>query len=281
MKNVVASIQHQLNEIAKKEGKSYQLILIRYFQERFLYRLAISPYCEHFCLKGGALLYAFYREKSRPTMDTDLLALKIRNETNYLQNIFEQICRIPYPEDGVLFTTLQSSEINQESKYAGIRIKINGELGNIKQVLQIDIGFGDVITPKPIEMEYPTLLPMSNPKLKAYSMETVIAEKFEAMIDLGEMNSRMKDFYDIFKLLDHQAYNLAILQEAIQKTFTHRQTIYEENHPLFSATFYENEKRKTQWKAFLNKSKLDTSLSFEMVMQEIIAVLLPIYRGVK
>jgi predicted nucleotidyltransferase component of viral defense system len=203
MRNLIASIQTKLKQLAAAENKSYQLILTRFFQERLLYRIFISPYKSHFCLKGGALLYAFEKEASRPTLDIDLLGLKIDNDLLHFKDVFFEICQMEDTTDAVTFNldTLTTAKINKVDKYAGVRVKIEVKLGNIKQNLQIDIGFGDVVTPNPIAMDYPTLLTMSVPKIQAYSIETLIAEKFEAMISLAEMNSRMKDFYDIYSLL--------------------------------------------------------------------------------
>ena len=146
MKNPIASIQYKLRHIAQLEGKSYQLILIRYFQERLLFRIFLSSYSYNFCLKGGALLYAFEREKSRPTLDIDLLGMQIKNDEYTLKNIFYEICSMPYSNDGVAFNldTLTTSEIAKEGNYSGIRIKVEATLGNMRQTMQVDIGFGDV-----------------------------------------------------------------------------------------------------------------------------------------
>lgn len=283
MKNLTASIQAKLKELAASEKKSYQLILTRYFQERLLYRLFISSYKSHFCLKGGALLYAFEKESSRPTLDIDLLGLKINNDLLHFRQVFADICQIEDETDAVVFNlnTIKTSSINKIDKYAGVRIKIETALGNIKQNLQIDVGFGDIITPEPIFMDYPTLLAMNAPKIQAYSIETLIAEKFEAMIDLAEMNSRMKDFYDIYTLLLHKKYDPHILKEAITNTFKRRKTKYVDNHTLFEAAFAENERLLIQWTSFLTKSTLDTSIRFVDVLKIIKAELHPIYESLK
>lgn len=283
MKYSIASIKGKLKAIAQADGKAYQLILTRYFQERLLFRIFLSSYCRNFCLKGGALLYALEREKSRPTLDIDLLGMQISNDEALLQGVFYEICSIPDLEDGVGFDldTLATSEITKEGSYSGIRVKIAMHLGNIRQMMQIDIGFGDQITPGPVQMEYPTLLEMPCPEVQAYSVETVMAEKFEAMIDLAEMNSRMKDFYDLYRLLNGQHYDRAILKEAITQTFRRRQTIYQNDHPIFSEAFASNEKRIIQWKSFLKKSFLDPNLVFLEVMQTISRELLPLYEQLK
>lgn len=279
MRNLIASIQTKLKQVAATEKKSYQLILTRFFQERLLYRIFVSPYKSHFCLKGGALLYAFEKEASRPTMDIDLLGLKIDNDLLHFKDVFFEICQIEDATDAVTFSlnTLTTAKINKVDKYAGVRVKIEVKLGNIKQNLQIDIGFGDVVTPNPVAMDYPTLLPMNIPKIQAYSIETLIAEKFEAMISLAEMNSRMKDFYDIYSLLLHKKYDLSILKKAIANTFERRKTDYVANHPLFTPEFADNDNRLVQWKSFLTKSTLDTTILFTDVLKIIKTELLPIY----
>ncbi len=283
MRNLIASIQTKLKHVAATEQKSYQLILTRFFQERLLYRIFVSPYKSHFCLKGGALLYAFEGEASRPTMDIDLLGLKIDNDLLHFKDVFFEICQIEDATDAVTFNlnTLTTAKINKVDKYAGVRVKIEVRLGNIKQNLQIDIGFGDVVTPNPIAMDYPTLLAMNAPKIQAYSIETLIAEKFEAMISLAEMNSRMKDFYDIYNLLLHKKYDLDILKQAIANTFERRKTDYVANHPLFTSEFAEKDNRLVQWKSFLTKSTLATNILFSDVLKIIKTDLQPIYETLK
>lgn len=216
-KDIVASVKGKLLAIARKEGKRHQLLLTRYFQERFLYRLSISDYAHQFCLKGGALLYAFSGEKSRPTKDIDLLGLRVSNNLQEVETIIKHVISIDFEIDGVSFdaNSIEVSEIVKEDKYKGVRVKLMGYMKNTRQMLQIDFGFGDKVTPAPIEMNYPTILDLPSPIIKAYSKESVIAEKFEAMIDLAESNSRMKDFYDVFYLLKFHQLDLEVLQKAI------------------------------------------------------------------
>lgn len=282
MKNSIPSIQARLKAIAEQEKTAYQLVLIRYFTERLMYRLSCSTHRKHFCLKGGALLYAHERESSRPTMDLDLLGLRISNDQEQMKSVFQMICQIECPEDGVLFLheTITASEIKKEGRYSGVRIKIDGRLGNICQMSQIDIGFGDIVTPAPVEMIYPTLLSMPEPKILAYSLETVIAEKFEAMISLAAQNSRMKDFYDVYRLLGNSEIDDAILITAIQNTFKQRETTIEQDHVVFSSEFANSVKRQQEWGAFLRKmgrfAEMDP-LTFEEVMLVIGNRLGPIY----
>lgn len=276
----VASIQHQLKQLAIGEKKAYQLILTRYFQERLLFRLATSAYEAQFCLKGGALLYAIEQQTSRPTLDIDLLALGLTRETDRLPAIFREIGRISCETDGVRFDTahLTAEPITKVGPYPGVRLKLPASLGNIRQVMQIDIGFGDVVTPAPVLMSYPTLLAMEPPQLLAYSLETVIAEKFDAMIDLAEINSRMKDFYDVYRLLAGGQYTDPTLIEAIRQTFRWRQTMVRADHPLFGAGFSRDPRRSSQWQAFLRKTGLADSLTFTDVMDLITVKLLPVYQ---
>ncbi|MBV6439905.1 MAG: nucleotidyl transferase AbiEii/AbiGii toxin family protein [Haliscomenobacteraceae bacterium CHB4] len=271
----IASIQHRLRQVARTSGADFQLVLIRFFQERLLFRLAATRYRNNLCLKGGALLYALEREKSRPTLDIDFLASKLRLDKEYFMEVFQVICCVPYEKDGVTFNldSLDVQEIMERDKYAGLRIKVTAQLGNINQHLQIDIGIGDVITPAPVEMEYPTLLDMEAPCIQAYSPETVIAEKFEAMISLAEVNSRMKDFYDVYRLLQYGHYDAHILREAIHKTFQNRGTAYLAEHPLFTEAFASDPERQKMWKAFLKRSRLEEGLEFEIVMDLIKEVL--------
>ena len=196
--------------------------------------------------------------------------------------MFTEIGSIEYDADGVTFDTqtLSAIPITNEGTYPGIRIKIAASLGNIRQVMQVDIGFGDVVTPAPTRMEYPTLLAMDSPQVQAYSIETIIAEKFEAMIDLAQINSRMKDFYDVYRLLQGGQYEESTLNQAITNTFTWRQTVAEPAHPLFTDDFATDYKRTGQWTAFLRKLGLNTRLEFTEVMKTITQKLHPVYQRI-
>jgi hypothetical protein len=176
-------------------------------------------------------------------------------------------------DDAVTFDidSIEAGEIAGQDEYSGIRLFINAFLDTINQRLQIDVGFGDIVTPAPVELSYPTLLPDSEaPVIKAYSLETVVAEKFEAMIDLSTANSRMKDFYDVYQILITRKLNGEILDAAIRETFRNRNTHYSSDHALFSASFTDNAARIRQWKAFLSKNHLDTNLEFSSVVDEIL-----------
>jgi predicted nucleotidyltransferase component of viral defense system len=272
----VESIKSKLKQYSKEHKKIHQYTIIRFFQERFLYRLSLSKYKDNFLLKGGALVYVFGAEESRYTKDIDFLLTKLEAEHENLLLIFKEIGQIQ-SEDGIVFDIDQIiiETIQKEGQYTGTRVRIGGNLGNIKQQLQIDIGVGDYVTPGPQEIEYPTLISgFEQPILKAYSIETLIAEKFEAMISLGEYNSRMKDFYDLYQFVETS--DLSILFEAIKNTFSRRKTTMVFDHPVFTEEFYEEEKRKKQWDIFISKNELN-NIDFDKVFEKMIIFLKPIY----
>jgi len=278
-KNIVASVKGRLLHIARSEDKNHQLLLLRYFQERFLYRLSKSQYSEHFCLKGAAFLYALEGERSRVTKDIDFLGVHIQATHRSIRQAIAEICEISHKEDGVSFdlTSLELEDIVKDGNYQGIRTGITAHLDRTKQRLQIDIGFGDVVVPAPMEMTYPVILEMEAPIIIAYSIESTLAEKFEAMIALSEINTRMKDFYDVYHLLKNHSVNMVILEEAIRQTFERRGTLAQKDHSLYEDTFHLNEERNARWKAFLRKAKLDMGLEFSTVMPFINSHLKPIY----
>ena len=225
-------------------------------QERLLYRLAQSKYKNRFYLKGGALLYAHEQLKARPTLDIDFLGSSINNDKKIIEEAFSEICSISCKEDGIVFDTdtIETEEINENRVYKGIRLHVTAQLDTVRQKIAMDIGFGDVITPEPQELEYPLLLDgLPAVSIMAYSLETVVAEKFQAMIELSENNSRMKDFYDLYTLLYNNALDSDMLEKAIHATLKNRGTPYEENHPLFSDDFPKNPRFQMLWKGFIKK----------------------------
>lgn len=250
------SIKAKLLNLSKAERLPYQPLLIRYVQERLLYRLAQSKYKHRFYLKGGALLYAHEQFKARPTLDIDFLGNSIANDKKIIEEAFSEICGISCEKDGIRFDTdtIETEEINENRVYKGIRLHVIARLDTARQKITMDIGFGDVITPNPQELEYPLLLDDLPPvNIMAYSLETVVAEKFQAMIELSENNSRMKDFYDLYTLLYDKTIDDVLLEKAIHATLKNRETVYEENHPLFSDDFSTNPRFQMLWKGFMKK----------------------------
>ena len=178
--NYGKSIRSKLLNVAKKEDVFYQTVLTRYFQERLLYRMSQTRYRDNFYLKGGALMYAFERFAARPTLDIDFLGHNISNEGNIVIAAFREICSVPYEEDGIIFDIehITAQNITEFKDYHGIRLSIPVQMDTISQVMTMDIGFGDVVTPSPVCLEYPLLLEhLPVPNILAYSIETVIAEK--------------------------------------------------------------------------------------------------------
>ena len=257
LKNKAASIRAKLTNIARAERIDFDALLLRYFQERFIYRLATCEYMTNFVLKGGLFLVCLEVPRARPTKDIDFLAEKIDNSQKKLEDIIKKISQIS-GDDGVVFnpTSVRSEIIKEETDYEGIRLKITAKLGQARKVLQIDIAFGDTITPHAEIMDFPTILENEMPRIKVYSIESVISEKFEAMIKLGTVNSRMKDFYDIYTLSTSHSFFGSLLKKTIINTFKRRKTEVPESPGVFQEEFCEDKTRKQQWKAFLRKTKL-------------------------
>lgn len=207
IKNHGKSIRSRLLNIAKSKGVFYQTILTRYFQERLLYRMSQTSYKRNFYLKGGALMYAYEQFAARPTLDIDFLGLNISNDGEHLIKVFQEICAVPYEEDGVVYHVEQitAQNITEFKDYHGIRISVPVSMDTITQTMTMDIGFGDIIAPCPISLDYPVLLdklPCAN--IMAYSLETVISEKMHAIVDLADQNSRIKDYYDLYQILSKE-----------------------------------------------------------------------------
>jgi predicted nucleotidyltransferase component of viral defense system len=281
IKNIPASVSERLKNIAKTSGKAFDTLLLLYLQERFLYRLSISDYKDKFILKGGLFLFSQTQFKARPTKDIDFLARQIANELETLKESFVTICSIDVPADGVIFLLepVTTERIKEDADYEGVRIKVTARLGRMRKNLQFDIGFGDVVVPKPQLIDYPVLLNMEAPQVQAYSKESVISEKFEAMITLSVMNSRMKDFYDIYMLMSTNDFDGRVLYEAVFETFQHRSTVLEKEHPLFQAKFADDDSRIRQWMAFMRRLGIEEQLAFYDVMTYLVEFLEPVYQS--
>lgn len=280
MKNPSASIRAKLLQISKAEKLAFQVVIFRYLHERFLYRMSVSPNKDQFFLKGGNLLYSIMSEKNRPTKDLDFLANSISNDKATIKMAFQSICQINHEPDAVWFDaqSIEAETITDEDKYEGVRLKIEAGLDTIKQRIQIDIGFGDIMVPAPQQISYPVLLDdMESPLIQAYSIETVVAEKFQAMIALSLANSRMKDFYDVYFILKSGNYDLANLTTAIVSTFKNRETDFQKDHTLFTAKFSTEERIQRLWKAFLNKNLLEAPDDFSDIYSLIVSQLKPIW----
>lgn len=277
--NSVASVRQRLINLSKKRGEDPNLVFIRYAIERFLYRLSRSKQSGKFILKG-AMLWAIWADKPhRPTKDLDLLGFGDAS-ADVIQRIFDEICKVAVEPDGLTFNsdTIMITEIREDLEYPGQRIKLESRLGNARINIQVDIGFGDSIIPDPIEIDYPTLLDMPSPHIKAYPIETVVAEKLETIVSKGILNSRMKDFYDLRVLAQEFEFNGSSLSEAIKATFARRGTSIPNDQPAaFTEEFYTNPDKQVQWQAFLRTSKLESSkLELPEVINDIQRLIIPL-----
>jgi predicted nucleotidyltransferase component of viral defense system len=279
--NRSASVRQRLLNLATERKEDFGLVLTRYGLERFLYRLSISPHRDGFVLKGALLLQLWTAEIYRPTHDLDLLGRAL-SDIN-LRKVFTEVCSQNVEDDGLTFLpgTIRVERIRDEEAYEGVRVRVEARLGDARIPLQIDIGLGDTIVPASEELEYSTLLEFPAPKLHAYSKESVIAEKFEAMVKLGVANSRMKDFYDLWVLAQRFEFDSSTLAAAIQSTFKTRRTALPRSAPLALRTeFYELPTKQTQWRAFLQKSKLKADSSLKEIIEVIREFLMPVVDGV-
>jgi len=281
-KSIEISIRSQLQSRAKSTGLAFMEVLQYYAIERFLYRLSISKYSDSFILKGALMFQVLQSQDRRTTLDIDLLAY-LKNEVENLEKIIKDICKIDIKqEDGLIFDSVIGEKIKEGAAYEGVRIKFKGFLGKSRIPMQIDIGFGDIISPKPQNIEYPTMLDFPKPKLKGYSIESIIAEKFESMVKLGAINSRMKDFYDIWIISRQFNFEGERLKEALKKTFTHRKTELPNSSKLFSEEFYDEKSNKQiMWKSFLRKNDINsTPEKLNIVIYKIENFLSPLVKAI-
>lgn len=256
--NLAASVRQRLTNIAHARGEDFQFLLTQYALERLLYRLTQSAHAGVFVLKGAMLFQLWTGHSHRPTRDLDLLGHGEPSIARFEQ-IFRDVCRTGVADDGLTFldTSVRAARIKESEEYQGIRLHIDARLANARIPLQIDVGFGDAITPGPLDATYPTLLDFPAPLLLAYPRESVVAEKFQAMVILGIANSRMKDFFDLWTLVNDFEFEGLPLALAIRATFERRQTQLPTQTPLaLSPEFAEDRTKTTQWGAFLRKSKL-------------------------
>lgn len=249
IRNAAASVRQRLLNLARNQGLDFNLVLQRYAAERFLYRLSVSDEVDRFTLKGAALFRVWDAEELRPTRDVDFLAFG-NEDHGALRATLEGISAIPCPQDGVLFdvSTIRIWNIREELPYGGVRVRMEGRLGQARLHLQMDIGFGDVITPEREERDYPTLLDLPAPRLWTYPRETLVAEKFDAMVSLGMTNTRVKDLWDIACLARRFAFDGETLRTAVDETLRRRQTPLEGERPVaLTPGYYLDAIRTQRW----------------------------------
>ena len=261
--NLGASVRARLLNIARKESIDYNRILIRYAQERLLYRISISPYCDNFVLKGALLFLSYGMSDLRPTKDMDFLGRGIQSDVEAIRSIMEEIAAEAV-DDGVVFDSskIAVERIAEQAEYGGIRVSIGCSVGGARNILHVDVGFGDRITAGPVEVDFPVMLDFPAPRVKVYSLESAIAEKFEAIVRLNVVTSRMKDFYDLVHLAGHHSFQARVLAEAIRVTFSTRGTPLADRRLILTDTYRNDHSRQAQWMAFHATNRLTPVRSF-------------------
>lgn len=266
-RNLAASIRARLKQRADATKQDFNLTLTHYGLERLLYRLSISPHAGNYLLKGALLFSLWYDEPHRPTRDVDLLGFG-PDDIGTAVAAFSDICSIEV-EDGIVFdpASVKGSVIRKDAGYGGVRIDLQAKLDGARIVLQVDIGFGDAVTPAPESVRYPVLLDdLPVPLLRSYPKYTVVAEKFHAMCLLGMANTRMKDYFDLWVLLTEGGLDPAELHRAVEATFSRRQLAMPDAIPTgLSDAFAQDTVKQAQWAAFLKKNRLQPLDLIEVV----------------
>jgi len=274
-------VHQRLLNIAKADARPFNEVLQYFAMERFLYRLCQTPHVESFVLKGALLFRVWEIPDSRATKDIDFLAY-LDNSPSNLAAIVRDVCALDDSDDGLKFDpdTVNAQRIKEDADYEGVRIRFRGQLGNARISMQMDVGFGDLIHPDSVQADYPALLDLPAPSLRMYPPETVIAEKAEAMVHLGRLNSRMKDFYDIWRIAQQFNFEGIELCEAIGRTFGNRNTEIIEFDDLV-VELLDNDSPDQQWIAFLRKSALEGPETFSQVLAAISDFLSPVFSSIK
>ena len=271
-KNHAKSVKSRLLNLMNETRYQYMYLLARYFNERLLYRVSVSRYKDNFLLKGGSLLYAMDGLDTRPTIDIDFMAMQISRDRQHLESVFCEILSTECDEDGATFDieSLTSEPITIEEQYPGTRFYVRAHMDTIVHNMTMDIGFGDVVTPSPASIDFPLLLPtLPSINIQAYSIETVIAEKFHTMIDRDVTNSRMKDFFDCYQIMTTREIDESVLYDAIKATFDNRELQPNPDLKLFTEDFVTDKARLSRWTTFLKKIQWEKQTPFTTVMDVI------------
>lgn len=276
--NLAASVRARLERISRESGEDFQLVVTQYVIERTLFRLSRSRFAHRFVLKGAQLFALWVGRTHRPTRDLDLLGTGDPSP-QALGEIFREVCAMQIDPDGLAFdpNTVTVSEIRGNQEYPGQRVQFVVKLARMRIELQVDIGFGDVVTPAAQEVRFPVLLEFPAPVMHAYPKETVIAEKLQAMVVLGIANSRMKDFYDVWTMAQRFSFDGSCLAAAIRATFERRRTDVPANEPAaLSVAFSGSPDKPVQWKAFASRNRLDAqAIELSNVIEDLRGFLLP------
>jgi len=255
---IAASIRQRLKNAADQAGRPFNQVLQHYGLERWLYRLSRSVHAERLILKGAMLLLAEELPLSRPTRDLDFLA-KMSNDLEAVRAVIAEVSSTEVEDDGLHFDakSVQTERISMGARYEGVCAIVRGQLGTARVVVRIDLGFSDVITPGPRRLVYPTLLDLPAPQLLGYSLESAIAEKVESMVTLGEINSRMKDFFDVWALSRTHVFERSVLKAAIERTFERRGSELEAAKVFLSSDFASRPRVGEEWQSYVKRTGLD------------------------
>ncbi len=259
------SVKAKLKNFAEENGITFQEALIYYGLERTIYRISVSNYSDHFVLKGGIFLYAIYdRKYERVTTDIDLLARRISNSSEEMKSVFQNIL-LQEVDDALVYDTksIVVENISEFKEYHGLNVSITAYLDRTRIPVSIDIGFGDVIYPEAVKMDFPIMLDMNPPTVNAYSLESSVAEKLEAIVHNGFLNSRYKDFYDLYIISTTHSFSYTVLRNAVMETFENRKTNLTLDTAAFTEDFINDPMHQNRWKSFLKKKKalVDVSLA--------------------
>ena len=280
IKNMAASVHDRLLAQAKQDTRPFNELLQYFAMDRFLYRWGLSRHAEVFVLKGALMLKVWKASEIRPTMDIDMLG-KMQNDEASIVAVIKDVISVSVDPDGLIFhpESVTSVRITEDADYEGIRINFQGNLGTAQINMQVDIGFGDLIYPSPVKTILPAMLDFPSAELLCYSRESSIAEKFEAAVSLGDVNSRMKDFFDIRALSRQFDFNGNHLAEAIRRTFKRRGTLIPNEGTAFTKTFVES--KQAQWNAFRKKLDQDhIPESFADVIVDVEKFIKPIAKAI-
>jgi len=281
--DVAASVRARLLASAKQSGKPFQEVVQYFAMERFLYRLSKSSHVERFVLKGGLMLSAWKAPQSRPTKDMDFLA-RLSNEPDSIVAVIREICDVPDETDGLRFdsSSLEAKVIKEDADYEGVRVTFLAYLQNARVHMQIDLGFGDVVIPEPVKISYPTILGHDAPEIHGYPRETTIAEKFEALVKLGLLNSRIRDFFDLWMLSQQFEFDGQTLARAIRETFANRGTEIDIDPVALKPEFASDATKQSQWNGFCRKSRIDFAPArLQEVCDAISQFLLPVAKALR
>jgi len=279
-KNLPESVRQRLLKLSAERHEPFDLLLARFTVERLLYRLGTTRHANRFLLKGAMLFAVWLDNMHRPTRDVDLLGFGTI-EADEIQGIFKEICEVPVPEDGLIFDSksLRTEPIREDARYGGIRVKLQARLANVRIPVQIDIGVGDAVTPAPELVTFPALLDFAAPSIRAYPIYTVIAEKTEALVNRGEINTRMKDFFDLRFMSRTFELDGALLCRALLATFERRGTALPDGIP-YGLTDAFTALRATFWLAFLKRNGL-AETDFAKIVAELRNLLVPVLHAAK